>query len=110
MARFSRLEVLNRIVEVGLVPVFYHGDIEIVSEVVAACAAGGVTLFEFTNRGDHAIEVFRALERRVAQQAREGPCRSPRRRAAWKAIERSGFQIGPSARSSESQLKVTRLR
>ena len=69
MARFSRLEVLNRIVEVGLVPVFYHGDIEVVSEAVAAYSAGGVTLFEFTNRGDHAIEVFRALERRAAQHA-----------------------------------------
>jgi len=68
MARFSRLEVLNRIVEVGLVPVFYHGDLEVASQVLAACAAGGVTVFEFTNRGDHAIEVFQALERRAAQQ------------------------------------------
>jgi 2-dehydro-3-deoxyphosphogluconate aldolase / (4S)-4-hydroxy-2-oxoglutarate aldolase len=68
MARFSRLEVLNRIVEVGLVPVFYHGDLEVASPVLAACAAGGVTIFEFTNRGDHAIEVFQALERRAAQQ------------------------------------------
>lgn len=68
MARFSRLEVLNRIVDVGLVPVFYHGDFEVASQVLAACAAGGVTLFEFTNRGDHAIDVFQALERRAAQQ------------------------------------------
>jgi 2-dehydro-3-deoxyphosphogluconate aldolase / (4S)-4-hydroxy-2-oxoglutarate aldolase len=68
MARYPRLEVLNRMVEVGLVPVFYHGDIEVASQVVAACAAGGVTIFEFTNRGDHAIDVFAALERRVAQQ------------------------------------------
>ena len=69
MARYSRLEVLNRIVEVGLVPVFYHGDLEVAAQVLAACAAGGVTVFEFTNRGDHAIEVFRALEQRTAQQA-----------------------------------------
>ncbi len=68
MARFPRLEVLNRIVEVGLVPVFYHGDLEVASQVLAACAAGGVTVFEFTNRGDHAIDVFAALERRTAQQ------------------------------------------
>jgi 2-dehydro-3-deoxyphosphogluconate aldolase/(4S)-4-hydroxy-2-oxoglutarate aldolase len=67
MARFSRLEVLNRIVETGLVPVFYHGDLEVASQVVAACAAGGVTAFEFTNRGDHAIDVFQALERYAAQ-------------------------------------------
>ena len=67
MARFSRLEVLNRIVETGLVPVFYHGDVEVASQVVAACVAGGVTVFEFTNRGDHAITVFQALERHAAQ-------------------------------------------
>jgi 2-dehydro-3-deoxyphosphogluconate aldolase / (4S)-4-hydroxy-2-oxoglutarate aldolase len=71
MARFSRLEVLNRIVEVGLVPVFYHGDLEVASQVVAACAAGGVTVFEFTNRGDHAIDVFQALHRRAAQHTPE---------------------------------------
>jgi len=68
MARFTRLEVLNRIVDVGLVPVFYHGDFEVASQVVAACAAGGLTVFEFTNRGDHAIEVFAALERRLAKE------------------------------------------
>ena len=68
MARFSRLEVLNRFVEVGLVPVFYHGELEVASPVVAACAAGGLTVFEFTNRGDHAIDVFRELALRAAQQ------------------------------------------
>jgi 2-dehydro-3-deoxyphosphogluconate aldolase / (4S)-4-hydroxy-2-oxoglutarate aldolase len=69
MARFSRLEVLNRIVEVGLVPLFYHGDLEVATRVLAACAAGGVTVFEFTNRGDHAIDVFRELAGRVNEQA-----------------------------------------
>lgn len=68
MARFPRLEVLNRIAEVGLVPVFYHGDLETVTQAAAACAAGGLTVFEFTNRGDHAIDVFAALERRATQQ------------------------------------------
>jgi 2-dehydro-3-deoxyphosphogluconate aldolase / (4S)-4-hydroxy-2-oxoglutarate aldolase len=68
MARYSRLEVLNHIVEVGLVPVFHHSDVEVASRALAACAAGGCTVFEFTNRGDHAIEVFRELARRVAQE------------------------------------------
>lgn len=67
MARFSRLEVLNRIIETGLMPVFYHGDIDIASRVAAACAAGGITVFEFTNRGDHAIDVFQALECHLAR-------------------------------------------
>ena len=37
--------------------------------MLAACGAGGLSIFEFTNRGDHAIDVFQALERRAAQQA-----------------------------------------
>ena len=61
MARFSRLEVLNAIVGQGLVPVFYHPDVAVTKEVVRACATGGCTLFEFTNRGDFAPNVFREL-------------------------------------------------
>jgi 2-dehydro-3-deoxyphosphogluconate aldolase / (4S)-4-hydroxy-2-oxoglutarate aldolase len=58
MARFSRLEVLNAIIESGLVPVFYHPDVEVVKRVVEACARGGARLFEFTNRGEFAVRVF----------------------------------------------------
>jgi 2-dehydro-3-deoxyphosphogluconate aldolase/(4S)-4-hydroxy-2-oxoglutarate aldolase len=45
MARFSRLEVLNTMVETGLVPVFYHPEADVVLEVAAACARGGARLF-----------------------------------------------------------------
>jgi 2-dehydro-3-deoxyphosphogluconate aldolase/(4S)-4-hydroxy-2-oxoglutarate aldolase len=58
MARFSRLKVLNTILELGLVPVFYHEDVEVAQKVVAACAAGGARVVEFTNRGDFAFQVF----------------------------------------------------
>jgi len=61
MAQFSRLEVLNAMVEDGLVPVFYNGDAEVAIKVVEACAAGGCRCIEFTNRGDFAPEVFAAL-------------------------------------------------
>ena len=62
MPRFSRLDVLNRIIEVGLVPIFTHSDAALTCKVVDACAAGGASVFEFTNRGDHAIDVFQTLE------------------------------------------------
>jgi len=58
MARFSRLEVLNTMIEIGLVPVFYHKDAEVAKKIVAACAVGGARLVEFTNRGDLAYRVF----------------------------------------------------
>lgn len=62
MARFTRLQVLNRMVESGLVPVFYHEQIDTARNVVRAVAESGCRLMEFTNRGDHAWEVFTALE------------------------------------------------
>jgi 2-dehydro-3-deoxyphosphogluconate aldolase/(4S)-4-hydroxy-2-oxoglutarate aldolase len=61
MARFSRLEVLNEIIRIGLVPVFYQADIEIAKKIIAACAAGGARVVEFTNRGDNAYRVFSDL-------------------------------------------------
>jgi 2-dehydro-3-deoxyphosphogluconate aldolase/(4S)-4-hydroxy-2-oxoglutarate aldolase len=61
MSHFSRLEVLNTMIQTGLVPVFYHSDVQVAQEVVRACAAGGARTIEFTNRGDFAPEVFKAL-------------------------------------------------
>ena len=61
MARFTRLDVLNTIVNTGLVPVFYSPDVEVSRQVARAIQAGGCNLLEFTNRGDFAPEVFREL-------------------------------------------------
>jgi 2-dehydro-3-deoxyphosphogluconate aldolase/(4S)-4-hydroxy-2-oxoglutarate aldolase len=68
MARYARLEVLNTMVGTGLVPVFYHGDIEIAKNIVKACAAGGARCIEFTNRGDFAPFVFKELAEHVAKE------------------------------------------
>jgi 2-dehydro-3-deoxyphosphogluconate aldolase/(4S)-4-hydroxy-2-oxoglutarate aldolase len=65
MARFLRLDVLNAMVDTGLVPVFYHPDLEVTQKVVEACAAGGTRTFEFTNRGDFAPQVFSELSRHL---------------------------------------------
>lgn len=67
MARFSRLEVLNAIVETGLVPVFYHSDVEVAKKIADAVAAGGARLLEFTNRGDFAPFVFSELSKYLAR-------------------------------------------
>jgi 2-dehydro-3-deoxyphosphogluconate aldolase/(4S)-4-hydroxy-2-oxoglutarate aldolase len=61
MARFARLEVLHTIVETGLVPVFYHPDLEVGKRVAEAVWAGGARVIEFTNRGDFAPFVFKEL-------------------------------------------------
>lgn len=61
MARFTRIEVALEMDRSGLVPLFYHDDIELSKKVLTACYKGGARLLEFTNRGDYAHEVFREL-------------------------------------------------
>jgi 2-dehydro-3-deoxyphosphogluconate aldolase / (4S)-4-hydroxy-2-oxoglutarate aldolase len=61
MARFRRLEVLQAMMASGLVPVFYHQDLETTKKVARAVADGGVKVLEFTNRGDFAYQIFSAL-------------------------------------------------
>jgi 2-dehydro-3-deoxyphosphogluconate aldolase/(4S)-4-hydroxy-2-oxoglutarate aldolase len=67
MARFMRLDVLNKMIELGLVPVFYNGDVEVAKKIVAACSKGGAKVVEFTNRGDQAYLVFTELVRHFAE-------------------------------------------
>lgn len=67
MARFTRLEVLNTIVQTGLVPVFYHPQIEVAKKIAEALAAGGAQTIEFTNRGDFAPWVFKELSEYLAK-------------------------------------------
>ncbi len=61
MAKFSRVEVINEMLRIGVVPVFYNADLETAKKVVGACAAAGLRLIEFTNRGDNAYRVFSDL-------------------------------------------------
>ena len=68
MSRFNRMQTLNKIMELGLVPVFYHQDLEVATKIVAACAAGGAKVVEFTNRGDLAYQVFAELVRHFAEE------------------------------------------
>ncbi|MGL4852277.1 MAG: bifunctional 4-hydroxy-2-oxoglutarate aldolase/2-dehydro-3-deoxy-phosphogluconate aldolase [Phocaeicola sp.] len=58
MARFDKIAVLNKIGSTGMIPVFYHPEVEVAKCVVKACYEGGIRAFEFTNRGDFAHEVF----------------------------------------------------
>lgn len=63
MARFSRIQVASKMEETGLVPLFYHKDIETCKKVLTACYKGGARILEFTNRGDYAHEVFGELNK-----------------------------------------------
>ncbi|MEZ5044648.1 MAG: bifunctional 4-hydroxy-2-oxoglutarate aldolase/2-dehydro-3-deoxy-phosphogluconate aldolase [Saprospiraceae bacterium] len=63
MAKYSRIEVALTMEKTGLVPLFYHPDVELGKAVLKACYDGGARIIEFTNRGDFAHEVFAALNR-----------------------------------------------
>jgi 2-dehydro-3-deoxyphosphogluconate aldolase/(4S)-4-hydroxy-2-oxoglutarate aldolase len=54
-------------VDLGVVPVFYNGDVEIAKQIVAACSRGGAQVVEFTNRGDFAYHVFGQLVQHFEQ-------------------------------------------
>ena len=61
MAQFTRIEVATVMKETGMVPLFYHSDIEVSKKVLKACYNGGARLMEFTARGDFAHEIFGEL-------------------------------------------------
>jgi 2-dehydro-3-deoxyphosphogluconate aldolase / (4S)-4-hydroxy-2-oxoglutarate aldolase len=68
MARFTRIQTALAMEKAGVIPVFYHPDPELCFEVVKACYNGGLDVFEFTNRGDHAHEVFAHVIRRLEKE------------------------------------------
>jgi 2-dehydro-3-deoxyphosphogluconate aldolase/(4S)-4-hydroxy-2-oxoglutarate aldolase len=68
MAKYNKLQVLEAMRATGMVPVFYHSDIETAKNVAKACYLGGVKTFEFTNRGEFAHEVFSELSKFVAKE------------------------------------------
>ena len=68
MAKYNRIEVAIRMRETGIVPLFYHPDIEICRSVVKALYEGGMRLFEFTNRGDFSHEVFSELNKYALEE------------------------------------------
>lgn len=63
MAKYSRIEVAQQMKDNGMVPLFFHSDIEISKKVLKACYDGGSRLMEFTSRGDFAHEVFGSLNK-----------------------------------------------
>ncbi len=70
MAKHSRLHTLRAMLETGLVPLFYHSDVETACQAIEACLRAGVRTIEFTNRGDGAHLVFQEVARRFRADER----------------------------------------
>lgn len=71
MAKFMKHVVIGKILELGLVPVFYQDDLETAKKIVQACVDGGQKVVEFTNRGDFAYQVFAELAKWVNTQFKD---------------------------------------
>ncbi|PRD53723.1 bifunctional 4-hydroxy-2-oxoglutarate aldolase/2-dehydro-3-deoxy-phosphogluconate aldolase [Sphingobacterium gobiense] len=57
----KRKEVLDAILKQGMLPLFFHTDVQESIAIVKTLYASGIRVFEFTNRGDEAKRVFKAL-------------------------------------------------
>ncbi len=58
----DKRQVLDTIRETPAIPVYYHADAETCKAVLEACYKGGLKVFEFTNRGEKALENFKILK------------------------------------------------
>jgi 2-dehydro-3-deoxyphosphogluconate aldolase/(4S)-4-hydroxy-2-oxoglutarate aldolase len=59
--QFTNTDIVAKIKELGLVPLFTHDDVAISKKVIEAAYRGGVRVFEFTNRRKNSFEVFVAM-------------------------------------------------
>lgn len=71
MAKFTRIDVANQLAAQGLLPLFYHPDLEVCKKLAHAIYDGGGRLIEFTNRGDFSHEIFGALNKYCLQNLPE---------------------------------------
>ncbi|SFE54433.1 bifunctional 4-hydroxy-2-oxoglutarate aldolase/2-dehydro-3-deoxy-phosphogluconate aldolase [Thermophagus xiamenensis] len=63
MAKYNRIEVFQTMKDTGVVPVFFHPNIDTAQKVLKACYDGGIRVFEWVNRGDFAHEIFSELNK-----------------------------------------------
>lgn len=63
----DRMAVLAAMIDQGVIPVFYHPDVETCVNVIQACADGGARCIEFTNRGEFAAHAFLDVTRHFAK-------------------------------------------
>ena len=61
MSVYDRLSVYQHILSEGLIPSFYHPNIEVAKCVANACIEANSKIIEITNRGDQAFRNFEAL-------------------------------------------------
>ena len=57
----NKEDIMNIIKEQGIIPLFYHDDVNVSIAVVNALYNAGIRVVEYTNRGSKSIDNFKAL-------------------------------------------------
>ncbi len=57
----TRIETIQRMLDIGIVPLFFQKDAQKAKRIAAACIEGGLSCIEVTNRGVGAVHVFSEL-------------------------------------------------
>lgn len=66
--KFTKQELYKKLNEVPIMPLFNHPDLAVSKAVVKACYDGGIKVFEYTNRGEGAAQVFAELVKYIRQE------------------------------------------
>jgi 2-dehydro-3-deoxyphosphogluconate aldolase / (4S)-4-hydroxy-2-oxoglutarate aldolase len=57
----NEAQIIERIKQQGILPLFYHADKTVCVDIVKTLYANGITVIEFTNRGEAALDNFKAI-------------------------------------------------
>jgi 2-dehydro-3-deoxyphosphogluconate aldolase / (4S)-4-hydroxy-2-oxoglutarate aldolase len=57
----NKAQIIERIKQQGILPLFYHADKTVCIDIVKTLYANGITVIEFTNRGEAALDNFKAI-------------------------------------------------
>jgi 2-dehydro-3-deoxyphosphogluconate aldolase/(4S)-4-hydroxy-2-oxoglutarate aldolase len=59
-----KINILDQIISHPVIPVYYNDDSETCLAIMSACYDGGIRVFEFTARGEMAVENFKILQQK----------------------------------------------
>jgi 2-dehydro-3-deoxyphosphogluconate aldolase/(4S)-4-hydroxy-2-oxoglutarate aldolase len=66
--KFTKQELYAKLSKVPIMPLFNHPDLAVSKAVVKACYDGGITVFEYTNRGEGAALIFAELVKYIREE------------------------------------------
>ncbi len=61
----KKQEAINLLLQQKMLPLYYHESEEVSLEILKALYNGGVRIVEYTNRGENALAIFKALRKVV---------------------------------------------